>query len=59
MPGVKLPHKRLYPQAVRLYVHYPALSLVDCLLAVAAERENGEVLTFDPAAVSRSPSHRP
>ena len=47
MPGVRLRTKALYLRALGLYVQQPALSFVDCLLAVAAEREDGQVLSFD------------
>src|SRR5437868_4851075 len=47
MSGVKLRTKPLYLRALDLYGQHTALSYVDCLLAAVAERDDGEVLTFD------------
>jgi predicted nucleic acid-binding protein len=47
MPAVKLRSKPLYLRALELYGIHSALSFVDCLLAAAAEREDGIVMTFD------------
>ena len=47
MPGVGLRPKSLYLRALHLYGQYSTLSFVDCLLAATAEREDGQVLSFD------------
>jgi len=47
MPGLRLSPKRLYLRAFALYTQHAQLSFVDSLLAAAAEREDGIVISFD------------
>ena len=48
MPGIRLPNKRSYLQALDLYVDYSRLSFVDALCIAHAQRsEGGVVVSFD------------
>ena len=48
LPGLKLPHKRTYLQALELYVAHPRLDFEDALIVAHMERQHiGALLSYD------------
>ena len=47
LEGFRLPRKRLYGAAIELFGSNEALDFADCLLAVFAEEDAFELLTYD------------